>query len=262
MRLKTFVFILVALGFYLEIKAQQRVQLYGKITNNFNDISNITIRNQSSGKGTISDTNGYFNIAIRLNDTLLISAVQFKSKKILITDIILKNAFITIDMENVLNYLDEVVVSPYNLAGDLRYDLNKLSLDTVITASSIGLPNAGIYIPTQAERNLFTATDWNFKITSISIEPILNAISGRTKNLKERVKIDAKYDLTKKIRRFYADSIFVNNLKIPKLRIADFMYFCEVDTTFLERTKTGEEIKIWEFLLIKSKSYRLINNLE
>ncbi len=43
--------------------------------------------------------------------------------------------------EEFVNELDEVVVRPYNLSGDLNRDMQQMKTDPVVTASTLGLPN-------------------------------------------------------------------------------------------------------------------------
>ena len=96
----------------------------------------------------------------------------------------------------------------------------------------------------------------------IPLNPILNAISGRTKMLKNRVNIDNTYARTQRVQEFYADSIFKADLKIPYEKIDDFMYFCEVDSVFQATVDTRDKLKIWEFLVKKSVIYRDNNDLD
>ena len=97
---------------------------------------------------------------------------------------------------------------------------------------------------------------------AVNINPIINAITGRTKMLKNRVKVDKRYAQTKKIQNSYADSIFQIHLRIPQEKIDDFMYYCEVDDAFQELISTENRLLIWEYLLNRSKLYRRNNGLE
>ncbi|NNL09713.1 MAG: hypothetical protein HKP38_10865, partial [Croceitalea sp.] len=134
-----------------------------------------------------------------------------------------------------------------------------------VSAEALGLPNAQQKIPTQSERKLQQATYGKFNlgmILSPPLDPIINAITGRTKMLKNRVKVDGAYARTQRVQNFYTDSIFMADLKIPIEKIEDFMYFCEVDNAFQKTVDTHDKLKIWEFLVQKSRLYRENNNLD
>ena len=137
-------------------------------------------------------------------------------------------------------------------------DLPTLDLDPIVTASTLGLPNAYVKIPTKAERELSAAT----ANPIMSFDPLINAITGRTKMLKKRVERNKLYDRTERVRKFYADSIYQKQLLIPVDRIDDFLYYCEVDPRFQKTVDTHDEIAIWEYLRQKSILYRENNALD
>ncbi|HZJ20493.1 MAG TPA: hypothetical protein VFD35_09115, partial [Pricia sp.] len=56
-------------------------------------------------------------------------------------------------------------------------------------------------------------------------------------------------------REFYVDSLYTTELKIPKEKIDDFLYFCEVDSAFQSLVDTHDRLAIWEFMRKKSLVY-------
>lgn len=70
----------------------------------------IHIINKSSNKFTITDDDGKFIIPARLYDTILVSGVQYKLNEFVVTDIIMQSKRVTINLEDKVNELDEVVV--------------------------------------------------------------------------------------------------------------------------------------------------------
>lgn len=237
----------------------------GVVTAKDKDVTGVVIQNISTEKATITDFEGNFSILAKLNDTLVFSAIQFKRKIIPISQELLQSTTITIPMEEFVNELREVVVNPYNLSGRLDADLNVLKLEKDVSAEALGLPNAHQKIPTQSERRLQQATYGKFNLGMIltpPLDPIINAITGRTKMLKNRVKIEKTYARTQQVQNLYVDSLFVTELKIPFEKIDDFMYFCEVDPSFQKMVATKDELRIWEFLMQKSSAYRENNDLD
>lgn len=233
-------------------------KLEGRVYSKEGDVAATHVLNTTTQRATITDSKGFFSIPAKLNDTIIFSAVQFKRKQIVVTVSILESKLVSIPLEDVLTELDEVVVMPYNLTGDMTRDMNRLETDPVVTASTLGLPNAYVKVPTKAERELYAATVNPF----MSFDPLINAITGRTKMLKKRVARDEKYARTQRVREFYADSVFRNDLKIPETRIDDFMYFCEVDSAFQTAVDSHDRLRIWGFLRKKSVIYRKSNELD
>ena len=219
----------------------------------------ITIQNSTARRATITDFDGNFSIQVREGDTLVFSAIQFKRKVLPVSRALLGSPFLQIPMEEFVNELQEVTVQPFGLSGDIEKDLSGLQLDKNVSAETLGLPNAEVKIITQNERKLYEATSG---AGIVPLNPILNAITGRTRMLKNHIKIDRKYERTLKVQRDFADSIFLAEFKIPKTRMDDFMYFCEVDDEFQRLVSERDQLKIWSYLLDRSKLYRKNNGLE
>ncbi|WP_136466364.1 carboxypeptidase-like regulatory domain-containing protein [Flagellimonas onchidii] len=244
---------------------QTEKELKGRVYSPNKDVVGVVVQNVSANHAVITDLNGDFSITVNRNDTLVFSAVQFKRKVLQVTEEIYNSRFVTIPLEEFVNQLDEVVVRPYDLTGDLNQDLIGLKLEKDVSAEALGLPNAHAKIPTQSERKLQQATAGKFNVGMIltpPLDPLINAITGRTKMLKNRVKVDKTYARTQRVQGFYVDSLFVSTLKIPVEKIEDFMYFCEVDEKFQSVVDSQDKLKIWDFMVVKSRAYRRNNNLD
>lgn len=233
--------------------------LEGKVISSDGDVAATHVLNITANRATITNNNGFFAITVKLSDTLVFSAVQFKKKFVVVTQDILEFDLVSVPLDDELTELDEVVVTPYNLTGDISKDILSLKLDPLVTAESLGLPNAHVRIPTKSERELFEATTGG---GLIPINPILNGISGRTKLLKERVARNKLYDRTLRVREFYADSLYQARLRIPEDKIDDFLYFCEIDAKFQSLVDGHDILKIWAYMEQRSMAYRKNNNIE
>lgn len=234
-------------------------ELSGRVIANEKNVANVHVMNTSLSKATITNEAGQFRISVRVGDTLLFSAIQFRRKSFTITQEIYDARIIAVPLEEFVNELDEVVLRPYDLSGDLNKDMQQIDTRGVVSATILGLPNPYHKPPTQAERKLFEATSGG---GLIPLNPILNAITGRTKYLKKVLRAQSIYARTERVREFYADSLFVQDLRIPSARIDDFMYYCEVDPGFSGVVDSNDRLQIWEFLKDKSGSYRETNALD
>ena len=216
------------------------------------------ILNVSSNRASTTALNGDFSIAAKIGDTLIISAVQFKKKELLISLAVLASMPITITMESEITQLDEVIVLPYNLTGNLSTDANDLTKEPVYTTSTLGLPNAYVKPLTQAENRLYEATTG----AGIPLNPIINAISGRTNKLKKLVAYEKSDRLWESVRNAYSDSTYVKELKISQDRLDDFIYYCETDTKFSALAKNNNPFQILSFLKGKIPVYKKNNGLK
>lgn len=232
-------------------------KLEGRVYSKDGDVAATNVLNITINRGTITDIDGFFKITANVNDTLVFSAVQFLKKEVLVTKEMLQQDLLKITLEDALTELDEVVVTPYNLTGDITKDLDLITIDAVVTSSTLGLPNAYVKPVSKAERELFAATANPF----MSFDPLINAITGRTKMLKKRVARNKLYSRTEQVKGFYADSLFRIDLKIPEDKIDDLLYFCEVDAAFQVAVDTRDRLKIWDYIRKKSLVYRENNGL-
>lgn len=272
-----FIFVFLVFCFSVSsIKAQEFVkQIEGRVYSKDGDVAAVHVSNISTKRGTITDRSGYFEIVASLNDTLVFSAVQYERFELIITGEILEKEILQVPLKESLTELDEVIVMPYNLTGDLNRDMGNMKVDPVVTASTLGLPNAYVKVKTQNERKLFEADNgpWvylgNYKLDTtfnpmimINFNKILNGITGRTKKLKKYVAIDKEINLLRSVKRSYPDSVYVQEFRIPKDGLDEFFYFCEADSTFTAVAETGNVLRVWEFLQDKSEEYHLNNKLK
>lgn len=226
-------------------------KLEGRVYSADGDVAATHVLNTTTNRATITDVSGFFSIPVRQNDTIVFSAVQYKRKEIVVTPDILESKLLLIPLEAALTELDEVVVTPYSLSGDLSKDLLIMDIEPVVTASTLGLPNAYIKTISRAERELYAATTNPI----MSLDPLINTITGRKKMLKKRVARNKKYARTERVRAFYVDSLYTTELQIPKEKIDDFLYFCEVDADFQYLVDTHDRLVIWEFMREMSVVY-------
>ena len=245
----------------LGVQAQEQTvkTLSGRVIASDKSVADVHVMNTTRGRATITNEQGQFEISVRQQDTLFFSAVQFKRKAIVITPEIWEAKWVLVPLDEFVNELDEVVLRPYDLSGDLSRDMGTINTYDVVSATILGLPNAYHRPPTQAERKLFEATTGG---GIVPLNPILNAITGRTRYLKRILNTERQYARTNRVRAFYADSLFVSDLRIPTVHIDDFMYYCEVDPSFNGLVDSRDRLKIWEFLKLKSELYRRNNALD
>jgi len=239
--------------------------LQGKVTSTDKDVVGVVIQNITTKDAVITNFEGDFAINVRVNDTLVFSAVHFLKKSLPVTETLYRSNFVEVPMQEFVNQLREVVVTPYNLTGDLTRDVDRVTLEKDVSAEALNLPNAHKRLPTQSERKLQQATAGKFNVGMLlnpPLDPLINAITGRTKMLKKRLEVDKSYAQTQQVQGFYADSLFVTTLKIPMEKIDDFMYFCEVDDSFQSAIQSQDKLRIWDMMLQKSRAYRANNDLD
>lgn len=107
---------------------QERVKINGKIIVRVADVEGVTVFNASTNKGTITNTDGEFSIAVALNDEIEVSALQFIPFELSITPEVIASKSLKVYLVERINNLDEVVILPHNLSGYLKTDVYNVGL--------------------------------------------------------------------------------------------------------------------------------------
>ncbi len=191
-----------------------RIKLKGRTVFELSDLEGITIVNLKSQQAVVSDKFGYFTILAKVGDTLLFAEGQFKEVKIGLTQKDFEQEKYVVQMFPKVNQLREVIV---------KNDIN---------AVSMGIISKGQKTYTPAERKLYTATDLNASANvgsmmggSVSVDPLLNWISGRTKMLKKELEVEKKESYLRQLENWFTPDYFVNKLKIPTEYVKGFQYY-------------------------------------
>ena len=85
-------------------------------------LSSVNIININKVRGATTDSGGYFEIDVQLNDTLHITSLGFQSLRVRVTNDWIKNKSTKIQLTEKAIALEEVVIRPFNLTGYLEVD--------------------------------------------------------------------------------------------------------------------------------------------
>ena len=210
--------------------AQQlsRMQLQGKVSNDVAALEGIYVINKETEKSTITDQDGNFSIQVMVGDTLLFTASQFREVKVVLTPKDFEQEFLGVKMKAIVHQLNEVVV---------RNGIN---------AVSMGIIPQGQRFYTPAERRLNAANNLNASASvgtmmggSISADPLLNWISGRTKMLKKGVAVEKKEMYLRQLENMFSNDFYISKLKIPSEYVKGFEYYAVENESFITILKSN-----------------------
>lgn len=201
----------------------------GKIIVETNDNDGITIVNISNETSTISGSGGYFKIKAKVNDTIIFSAIHLVAKKHIITKKDFGKDLLFIKLEIYNRHIKEIMITNSDF----------------ITPESLGLVPKGQKQYTPAERRVKTAGDWSgtgIDGALLSLDPIFNAISGRTKQLKAELEVERKEFLQSKINANFDSEFITNQLHIPEEYVEGYIFYivedAELKTAIKSKNKT------------------------
>lgn len=218
------------------------------------DVESVQIFNLSTSKGTLANKEGKFTLAVSLSDTLFVSALQFQKVTVVITLENYVSKKMKVALKNITNELDAIVLKRHSLTGNLIQDAKNIKTNPVISAVSLGIMDKEIIPLTQSERRLYTATTGG---GIVPLDPIINAISGRTKMLKAHIELDKDKRRIERILENFPESYIVQELKIDADAVYDFLYFCEAHPVYTSILKK-DNIHILQFLKSRAEAYKKI----
>ncbi|GHA30908.1 hypothetical protein GCM10007103_10560 [Salinimicrobium marinum] len=181
--------------FSCSIYAQEREFITAKVVKNDSVMENVHVNNVSAKKFSVSNKKGLFFIDARAGDTLVLSHVSTRDFIKFLSEEDFESDLLLIRMEDNANELDEVILNEYSH----------------INVVSVGIVDKKVEILSENERRLRTAGDFKpihllgLLGGSLEIDPILNAINGRTKRLKRNIKIEKKENNIALLRNQFSD---------------------------------------------------------
>lgn len=244
--MKTFLSLFLSIVFIpFGFSQASRKQLRAQAVNDSLKVENLIIFNVNARVGTIAKYEGAFTIPARVNDTLVLSGLVFKSKKIVITQDDLDQDVLKIQMQAYPNQLAEVLVD-----------------QKIIKAPKIN-PRA------ESDKKYFDDRQSSPKNT---VMPNYNAIENgadfvrmyrdvlkilRKKNPKKSA-LTSGGDFTELVMQKINYTFFASSLKLPDDQIRLFLVFCENDPKAKTITKASTNFELMDFLVTENEEFQQI----
>ena len=235
----------------------QTIELEGQVIAN-SDLEGIHILNISSKFYTITSATGSFKIRGKLNDTLIFSSVQYELTSVKLSEEYIESKMIRVKLEEFVNQLNEVYVgSP--LSGNLQDDIENVKGKPDINFYDVGIPGYKGKPKTKRERELYEADHGKYFVFYgvgfvINVNKILNAISGRTKILKNRVDLEQRDELMSKLIAKFSKELFQDK-NVSQSKQLEFFYFCSEQDDFLELKDSNSDLVVFNYLENKLEYY-------
>ncbi|MCF4102407.1 carboxypeptidase-like regulatory domain-containing protein [Gillisia sp. M10.2A] len=216
--------------------------------------STIHIINKTQSKGTVNNELGEFTLLVQKGDTLLFSSVQYELLQVVITTKIMESKLLKVNLREIVNELEEVKISNITLSGNMAQDINGMK---VYAASKFGIPIPYKEGPTSLEREINQDVA-RFGITnmSVSLEPLINRLSGRHKKLKQRQALVTNKGQVKTAINLFPEKTFINDLGIASNLIEGYVYYCAKDAGFNDLLEEDKVLKLYEFFKRMAEEYQ------
>ncbi|MEC8403433.1 MAG: hypothetical protein VXZ22_06625 [Bacteroidota bacterium] len=223
----------------LVVMGQERKLIKGQLIYRNHNVVAANVVNNTAQLNTITDAEGGFEIPVALGDEVIFSSVQYLIRTVEITPEILKKNRLIITVNEKINALEEVVVTPENTEKflDLKeeefesYDYNKDK-------------------STKLENTIVTQGQLRNGLNIINIAKLI-AKAVSSKSLEEKQKLKPSEILT----YVFSDEFFVNDLALKNDQVTGFLEHIDKNLPSQQLLKTGQQFQLIDYLISESQKY-------
>jgi hypothetical protein len=222
------------------VLGQQRKLIKGQLIYRNRNVVAANVINNTAQLNTITDGEGEFEIAVALGDDVVFSSVQYLIRTVKITPEILKKNRLIITVNEKINALEEVVVTPENTEKflDLKeeefkgYDYNRDK-------------------STELENTIVTQGQLRNGLNIINIAKLIAKVVSK-KSEEEKLKIKPSEILT----YVFNDEFFINDLALRNDEVIGFLEYIDENLPSQRLLKTGQQFQLIDYLISESQIYR------
>lgn len=246
MKSKISILVLFLLSQICFCQIETRKQVRGQVVNDSINVENVVVFNANSKTGTVTGSQGFFKIDVKVNDTLVFSGLQFKSKKVVYSDI---KGTLKIKLETFFYQLSEVVISKDEVVKPIQG--SQAIVDQEYFDDEKSSPKNKTMMQVGGFEN-----QMDFVRMYKDVEKIIN------KDNAKKSKIITQTDFTEVTMQKIPYSFFNNTLKLRDDEIKLFLVFCENDAKAKTVLKSNSEFEIMNFLIEKNIEFKKIANFD
>ena len=222
---------------------QDRELIQGKVIYRNINVVAANVINNTSQNTTITDDLGEFQIYAREGDEIIFSSVQYIIRTVRITDEIIKNKRLTVQINERIRELDEVVITPDNTEKflDLKEEEFK-GFDYIADKS------------TRVQNNLTETRQLKNGVDFVNIFKLLKTIID-SKSEEEKESLLA----SEVIPYLLEDDFFTESLLLASSQIIDFLIYIDSRPNSVDILLEKNQFLLIDFLLNESIRYKEIN---
>lgn len=226
------------------------------------DIEGISIYNISDQEGTITDKEGKFKIAVAKNDRIQVTALQFQSFTVIVDQGVIEVRKLSIYLNPAVNQLEEVIVRPYDLLGNVTADIKRIQ--TSVISPDWDLSYSTLEFDYQFTPDALTSVQGNAAEESLNnagqqaganVLGLVGLLFPKKKKTEKQVATN-KEVITTALRQRYSNAYITETFGIPSDKVNDFIYYTEEEGIDENLLRDANEIQLLEFLRMQSIKYK------
>jgi len=220
----------------------QLVRLKGQVLYRNSFVSDEAVVNSTREISTITDENGAFSIEVAVGDELVFTAVNYQLEVIKITEDILKNGRLVVEVTEKVRQLDEVVVTPDNQEAFIElkneefkgfeYEIDRASaVDNIALSPAVRGMQDGLNV--------------------VSVFKLLKSLLA-SKDQQDGPSIK----LSEALAKVYDERFFIEDLRLQRTQIPDFLAYCDERVPTFQLLRKENEFELLEFLVTTAEAFK------
>ena len=237
-----------------DLVAQQKELVRGKIVNASDDkpMENVNIVNLNQVFGTATNQEGAFEIQAKVNDTLHLSFLGYKSIKVRVTnDWINFGNQTTIKLTELAFALEEVVINKLKLTGYLEIDIKQIPIQKNVRYSISGL-NSG-YESSPRTPSMVT------KVLGAIFNPadfLHNVFGKKPREMRKLRKMKKQDEISNILASRFDREMLTALLKVDKIDLDLLISECNYSDDFI---KTANDLQILDAISECYEEYKILS---
>ena len=236
---KIVIFILLSFSF-VAFSQEKRVILRGKLMYRNSNVIAANVINNSNQNNTITDTNGEFEILAGVGDEIIFSSVEFKIRTVKITEEIMKKNRLVVEVNERVNFLDEIVISPENTEKFLDLKEEEFKKVDYIDDKSTAVENEII-----RQNQLYRG------INIVNVAKLLAKVIRESK-IEEEIKLTP----SKALPLVFDKNFFMRDLGLKNFEIITFLELMDKKQEIKNLLKKNKEFELIEYLFNESNKFK------
>ncbi len=221
---------------------EKRKRISGTLLYRNTAVIAANVVNNTAQQNTITDSDGNFELPMRVGDEIIFSSVQYKITTVKVTPEILQKSRMVIALNERVNELDEIVVTPENTEKFL--DLKKEEFKKVDYVQDKS---------TKVENRLTDDRQFEYGLNFINIAKLL-VKALKDKSPQERLTLTP----SKILPYVLEDSFFTQDLELPQDQVVGFLEHLDKTMPSDRLLKKDMEFQLIEYLYQASEKYKVL----
>ena len=214
-------------------------------------LQNVHVLNLTKVKGTITSSEGKFEIQAKVNDTLYFSYIGYKPLKVVVTNDLIRFDNNTIELTELAFALEEIIIKPYQLTGYLEIDVKNAPVNTSTRYRIIGLPNLGYEAGRRSRSGISKVIGAIFNPADF----LNNLFKKKTAKMDKLRLMREDREIKNLLSTKFDREVLVQLLGVDKIDIDEILRSCNFSDTFI---KQANDLQIMEAINECYDEYKLL----